>query len=44
MHNIDKLFSTETDIKRNIPVFLGLVGFYNSHACGHASRAILPYC
>lgn len=44
MHNIDKNFSTETDITKNIPVFLGMIGFYNSHACGHASRAILPYC
>jgi glucose-6-phosphate isomerase len=44
MNNIDKNFSTETDITKNIPVFLGMIGFYNSHACGHASRAILPYC
>ena len=44
MHNIDKIYSTETDIKKNIPVFLGLIGFYNSHIAGHASRSILPYC
>ena len=44
MYNIDKNFATEKDITKNIPVFLGMMGFYNSHTCGHASRAILPYC
>lgn len=44
MNHIDNVFCSESDIKSNIPVFLGLIGFYNSHACGHASRAILPYC
>jgi len=44
MYNMDKNFATQKDITKNIPVFLGMMGFYNSHTCGHASRAILPYC
>jgi len=44
MNHIDNIYATETDIKKNIPVFLGMIGFYNSHIAGHASRAILPYC
>ena len=44
MHSIDKNFSEETDFTKNTAVLMGLLGFYNSHVCGHASRAILPYC
>lgn len=44
MRNIDKQYSSETDISKNMPVFLGLLGFYNTFVAGHASRAILPYC
>ena len=44
MHSIDKNFSEETDYTKNVSVLIGLLGFYNSHVCGHASRAILPYC
>jgi glucose-6-phosphate isomerase len=44
MNHIDTHFSTEKDPALNIPVLLGLVGFFNSHIAGHASRAILPYC
>lgn len=44
MNDLDKNFTSETSITKNIAVFLGLVGFYNSHIAGHASRAILPYC
>jgi glucose-6-phosphate isomerase len=40
---MDTHFQTERDISKNIPLQLGLMGFYNSHICGHASRAILPY-
>lgn len=43
MRHIDNHFKTEKDPSKNIPVLLGLMGFYNSHICGHASRAILPY-
>ena len=44
MNDLDKNFTGESSITKNIPVFLGLVGFFNSHIAGHASRAILPYC
>jgi glucose-6-phosphate isomerase len=32
------------DLTKNIPILLGLIGFYNNYICGHGSRAILPYC
>lgn len=44
MNAIDQNFSEETDFTKNVPVMMGLIGFYNSYVCGHASRAILPYC
>lgn len=44
MHAIDKNFSGETDYTKNVSVLMGLLGWYNSHICGHASRSILPYC
>lgn len=27
----------------NMPILLALVGLWHSHACGHATRAVLPY-
>ena len=44
MHNIDVNFREEKNITKNIGVYMGLVGFFNTHIAGHASRAILPYC
>ena len=44
MHNIDVNFREEKSITKNIGVYMGLIGFYNTHIAGHASRAILPYC
>jgi len=44
MNDLDKNFTEEKSVTKNIAVFLGLLGFYNSHVAGHASRAILPYC
>jgi len=29
---------------KNIPLLLGLIGFYNSSIINYSSRAILPYC
>lgn len=29
--------------ERNMPVLLALVGLWHSHACGYATRAVLPY-
>lgn len=43
MRHIDNHVQSEADVSKNLPVMLGLMGFYNSHICGHASRAILPY-
>lgn len=31
-------------LAENVPVLLGLLGWYNTHIAGHESRAILPYC
>lgn len=42
-HNIDRHFYDTRDIKKNIPMMLGLVGFYNVTILEHDSRAILPY-
>ena len=43
MNDIDQNFKTESDWQKNIPVFLGLVGFYQSTIQEFESRAILPY-
>jgi glucose-6-phosphate isomerase len=43
MNAIDKHFQ-QKDFAFNIPVMLGLIGFYNSYIADHSSRAILPYC
>lgn len=42
--SIDDHFRHNKDPASNIPVLLGLIGFYNNFIAGHASRAILPYC
>jgi glucose-6-phosphate isomerase len=31
------------DISQNLPVMLGLLGYYSTAICGHAARALLPY-
>ncbi|KRD73209.1 glucose-6-phosphate isomerase [Ensifer sp. ENS10] len=41
-HAIDEHFRT-APIRKNIPVLLGLLGFYNRNVLGYPSRAILPY-
>jgi glucose-6-phosphate isomerase len=42
--SIDDHFRKEKDVSKNLPLLLGLLGFYNNHVAGYASRAILPYC
>lgn len=42
--SMDEHFRNTKDLSKNLPMLLGLVGFYNNHVCGHASRAVLPYC
>ncbi|MBK5566920.1 glucose-6-phosphate isomerase [Ensifer sp. SSB1] len=41
-HAIDEHFRT-APIRENIPVLLGLLGFYHRNVLGYPSRAILPY-
>ena len=42
--SVDDHLRTTKDASKNVPVLLALIGFYNNYVCGHASRAILPYC
>ena len=42
MNNMDQHFKSE-DLFANVPIMLGLLGFYNTHIAGHVSRSILPY-
>ncbi len=41
-HAIDEHFRT-APIRENIPMMLGLIGFYHRNVLGYPSRAILPY-
>ncbi|MGH6810228.1 MAG: glucose-6-phosphate isomerase, partial [Ensifer adhaerens] len=41
-HAIDEHFRT-APIRQNLPMLLGLIGFYNRNVLGYPSRAILPY-
>lgn len=44
VYSIDQHFRNTKDASKNIPVLLGLIGFYNNYICNYGSRAILPYC
>ncbi|MCO6389894.1 glucose-6-phosphate isomerase [Aliihoeflea aestuarii] len=41
-HALDRHF-TEAPLAENLPVMLGLVGWFHRVACRHPSRAIIPY-
>ena len=41
-HAIDNHFRT-APMAQNLPILLGLVGFYHREICGYGSRAIIPY-
>lgn len=41
-HAIDEHFRA-APIRENLPMLLGLIGFYNRNVLGYPSRAILPY-
>ncbi|MGF6172911.1 glucose-6-phosphate isomerase [Ensifer sp. 4252] len=41
-HAIDEHFRT-APVRQNLPMLLGLLGFYNRNVLGYPSRAILPY-
>jgi glucose-6-phosphate isomerase len=43
LNSVDTHFNKEST-GQNVPVMLGLIGFYNTYICGHESRALLPYC
>lgn len=44
MNDIDRHFNETADLSTNMPMMLGLIGWYNTYICGINSRAILPYC
>ncbi|MCF6369429.1 glucose-6-phosphate isomerase [Rhizobium halophilum] len=41
-HAMDKHFR-EAPVRQNLPMLLGLIGFYHRNVLGYPSRAILPY-
>ncbi len=41
-HAIDRHFA-EAPLEKNLPVLLGLVGWWHRVACGYPTRAIIPY-
>ncbi len=41
-HAMDKHF-VEAPLLKNIPVLMGLVGFWNRVVCNHPARAVIPY-
>jgi glucose-6-phosphate isomerase len=41
-HAMDQHFSTAKS-SENLPMLLGLLGVWHRNACGHVSRAIIPY-
>ena len=41
-HSIDRHFA-EAPLAQNLPVMLGLIGWFHRVACGYPSRAIIPY-
>jgi glucose-6-phosphate isomerase len=42
--SIDDHLRNTKDMTKNLPLLLGLIGFYNTYIAGHATRTILPYC
>jgi len=42
--SVDEHFRHNQEPTQNMPMLLGLVGFYNTYICGFNTRAILPYC
>ncbi|CAI2361858.1 unnamed protein product [Moneuplotes crassus] len=41
--SIDDHFRDTEDLTQNLPVLLGMLGYYNTSVCNHAARALLPY-
>jgi len=43
MNNMDNHFRNEKDTRKNLPLLLALVGWYNTFICEYNMRAIIPY-
>lgn len=43
MREMDSLFFTEKDVKKNIPVLLGMLDFYHNHVEKYSVKIIIPY-
>ena len=43
MRNIDENFKNEKNVKQNVSLLLGLIGFYNRTIEGYSNKSILPY-
>ena len=41
-HAMDRHFA-EAPLRRNLPMMLGLVGFFHRVVCGYPTRAVIPY-
>ncbi|MCP4314540.1 MAG: glucose-6-phosphate isomerase [Hyphomicrobiales bacterium] len=41
-HDLDRHFQVAPTLQ-NLPMLLGLIGFYHRAVCGYASRAVIPY-
>ncbi len=40
---VDESILQTKNLRENIPIMLGLIGFWNTFICGRSTRAILPY-
>ncbi len=41
-HDLDRHFA-EAPLRHNLPVMLGLIGFWHRVVCGYPARAVIPY-
>ena len=41
-HEMDRHFA-DTPLRRNLPMLMGLVGYWHRVACGYPTRAVIPY-
>jgi glucose-6-phosphate isomerase len=44
LHQMDMVLLNEKDLKKNIPLLFGVLGWYNISVEGYGTRALLPYC
>lgn len=43
-HAMDTHLVEEKNVQKNLPLLLGLVGFYRTTIESYSARAIIPYC